>query len=158
MPTSIFSLHSTQPAIRRQAAPEAAPAPHKAPETIDHSAALRGILNRLNQSTTDILSSALVSMDGLIIASSVMITLDEEVIGAMSSAMLGIGSRVSEQFRRGALDQVLVHGEEGYVVITRASDNSVLSVITNQRAKLGLIFMECKQAAQALTKCLAEIN
>jgi len=128
-----------------------------APTTIstDRPKALQKVLSALNSTSTDIQASSLVSLDGLIIASALLINVDEEVVGAMSAAMLSFGGRVAEEFARGTLEQILIKGENGYVLLTRAGDDAALCVITNNGAKLGLIFLECKRAAARIAETLA---
>ena len=87
------------------------------------------ILSELNGSSADIEASAVISTDGLIMASLLPAGLDEDRVGAMSAAMLSLGSRIAKELARGELDQVLVKGENGYVLMTSAGSEAVLSVI-----------------------------
>ncbi len=120
----------------------------------DRPKALQKTLSALNGTSTDILASALVSLDGLIIASALLINVDEEIVGAMSAAMLSFGGRVAEEFSRGTLEQILIKGENGYVLLTRAGEDAALCVITNNAAKLGLVFLECKRASAKIAETL----
>lgn len=129
-------------------------APAPTPVTIDRPRSLQKSLSDLNGTSADILASTLVSLDGLVIASALLINLDEETVGAMSAAMLSFGGRVAEEFSRGALEQILIKGENGYVLLTRAGTDAVLCVITNNMAKLGLIFLECKRTSAKLAQIL----
>lgn len=122
--------------------------------TGDRPKALQKSLTALNGTSTDILASALVSLDGLIISSALMISVDEETVGAMSAAMLSFGGRVAEEFSRGALEQILIKGENGYVLLTKAGEEAVLCVITSNAAKLGLIFLECKRTSAKIAEVL----
>ena len=120
----------------------------------DKTRVLHYALSALNSSSADILASAVISLDGLVIASSLKIEVDEELVGAMSAAMLSFGGRVSDEFSRGQLEQILIKGEGGYVLLTKAGEEAVLSVITNSVAKLGLIFLECKRTAVKIAASL----
>jgi predicted regulator of Ras-like GTPase activity (Roadblock/LC7/MglB family) len=120
----------------------------------DRPSSLQKSLTTLNGTSTDILASALVSLDGLIIASALMIPVDEDTVGAMSAAMLSFGGRVAEEFTRGTLEQILIKGESGYVLLTKAGEDAVLCVITSSMAKLGLIFLECKRTSLKLSEAL----
>ncbi len=122
--------------------------------TIDRPRSLQKSLSDLNGTSAEILASTLVSLDGLVIASAFLINLDEETVGAMSAAMLSFGGRVAEEFSRGALEQILIKGENGYVLLTRAGTDAVLCVITNNMAKLGLIFLECKRTSAKIAQIL----
>jgi predicted regulator of Ras-like GTPase activity (Roadblock/LC7/MglB family) len=120
----------------------------------DRPSSLQKTLTTLNGTSSDILASALVSLDGLIIASALMIPVDEDTVGAMSAAMLSFGGRVADEFTRGTLEQILIKGESGYVLLTKAGEDAVLCVITNSMAKLGLIFLECKRTSVKLSEAL----
>lgn len=75
------------------------------------------ILNDLNGSSADIEASALISTDGLMIASALPVGIDEDRVGAMSAALLSLGDRAGRELARGDIDRVLVQGEKGYVII-----------------------------------------
>ena len=48
----------------------------------------------------------------------------------------------------------MVRGGEGFAILTRCSDEAVLSVLTSKNAKLGLIFLDVKRAAADIGKLL----
>ena len=110
------------------------------------------VLDDLNGSTADIEASALISVDGLMIASALPQSMDEDRIGAMSAALLSLGERATRELARGNLERVLVQGKEGYIIMTSAGAEAVLTVTAKPNAKLGLLFLDIKRAAQALTK------
>ena len=111
-----------------------------------------GRLRDLQAGSGDIEGSAVVSVDGLIIASSLPAGVEEDRVSAMSAAMLSLGERISGELGRGALDQVFVHGKKGYVVLMSVGVEAVLTVLTRQQAKLGLIMLDMRRAAEDLTK------
>ena len=98
-------------------------------------------------SIPDIEASAVVSADGLIIASDLPQGVEEDRVSAMSAAMLSLGDRIATELRRGVLDQVYIHGENGYVVLMSAGDEAVLTVLARKEAKLGLILYDMRKAA-----------
>ncbi len=108
-------------------------------------------LKKLQISSPDIQASALVSVDGLIIASALPASVEEDRVSAMSAAMLSLGERISLELRRGELDQVYIRGDKGYVLLTSVGNEAVLTVMANSEAKLGLIFLDIKRAAEALS-------
>jgi uncharacterized protein len=113
---------------------------------------LKSILSDLNGSSADIEASAIVSSDGLMMASLLPAGLEDDRIGAMSAAMLALGGRTAEELARGRLEQVLIKGANGYVLLTNAGRDAVLAVITKASAKLGLIFLDVKRAAESVAK------
>lgn len=104
-------------------------------------------LRDLRGASPDIEASAVVSLDGLIIASDLPATTEEDRVSAMSAAMLSLGERIASELGRGQLDQVYVRGENGYVFLTAAGEETVLTVLVRKDAKLGLVFLDMKRAA-----------
>ncbi|MBO9514050.1 MAG: roadblock/LC7 domain-containing protein [Variovorax sp.] len=111
-------------------------------------------LQQLNGSTADIEASALISSDGLMIASALPHGMDEDRIGAMSAALLSLGDRATRELVRGQLERVLLQGERGYVIMSAAGQEAVLTVLARPNAKLGLIFLDIKRAAESLAKMI----
>jgi len=115
---------------------------------------LTSILNELNGTSADIEASGVISTDGLMMASVLPQGLDEDRVGAMSAAMLSLGDRTAQELARGSLEQVLIKGDSGYVLMTHAGDEAVLTVMAKPNAKLGLIFLDVKRAAENITKLI----
>ena len=115
---------------------------------------LTSVLTELNGTSADIEASGVISTDGLMMASVLPSGLDEDRVGAMSAAMLSLGDRTSQELNRGGLEQVLIKGENGYVLMTYAGEEAVLTVIAKPNAKLGLIFLDVKRAAESISELL----
>ena len=107
-------------------------------------------LKKLQISSPDIQASAIVSSDGLIIASALPNNVEEDRVSAMSAAMLSLGERISTELKRGDLDQVYIRGDSGYVMLMAVGNEAVLTVMANENAKLGLIFLDIKRTADVL--------
>jgi len=111
-------------------------------------------LKKLQISSPDIQASAVVSVDGLIIASALPGNVEEDRVSAMSAAMLSLGERISVELRRGDLDQVYIRGDNGYVMLTSVGHEAVLTVMASVNAKLGLIFLDIKRTAETLSELI----
>jgi predicted regulator of Ras-like GTPase activity (Roadblock/LC7/MglB family) len=111
-------------------------------------------LRDLQASTPDIQASAIVSVDGLIMASALPANVEEDRVSAMSAAMLSLGERIASELGRGLLNQVYVRGNHGYVLLTSVGEEAVLTVLAREGAKLGLIFLDMRRAAEDLTDFL----
>ena len=111
-------------------------------------------LRDLQTGTPDIEASAIVSLDGLIMASALPVNVEEDRVSAMSAAMLSLGERISGELGRGALDQVYIRGNTGYVILMSVGDAAVLTALIRENAKLGLIFLDLKRASGDLEKLL----
>jgi uncharacterized protein len=107
-------------------------------------------LRDLQASSGDVEAAAIVSVDGLSIASSMPVGIEEDRVSAMSAAMLSLGERISNELGRGMLQQVYVKGENGYVILTSVGEEAVLTVMARREAKLGLIFLDIGRTVQDL--------
>lgn len=115
---------------------------------------LTSILTDLNGTSADIEATGIISTDGLMMASALPANLDEDRVGAMSAAMLSLGDRTAQELARGTLEQVLIKGDRGYVLMTHAGEEAVLTVLAKPNAKLGLIFLDVKRAASSISEVL----
>ncbi len=107
-------------------------------------------LRELQAVSPDIEASAIVSVDGLTIASALPQGIEEERVSAMSAAMLSLGERIAMELGRGRLEQVYIKGEKGYVILMAVGEEAVLTVLAREQAKLGLIFLDMRRAVQQL--------
>ena len=111
-------------------------------------------LRDLQATTPEIEASAVVSVDGLIMASSLPVGVEEDRVSAMSAAMLSLGERISNELGRGGLDQVYIKGAEGYVILMAVGADAVLTTLVREGAKLGLILLDMRRAVDDLAKTL----
>jgi predicted regulator of Ras-like GTPase activity (Roadblock/LC7/MglB family) len=109
-------------------------------------------LRDLQVASPDIEASAVVSVDGLIMASALPQDTEEDRVSAMSAAMLSLGERIAQELGRGMLDEVYIKGEKGFVVLTAIGEDAVLTALARESARLGLIFLEMRRAAADLEK------
>jgi len=111
-------------------------------------------LQELQMNTPDVEATAIVSVDGLTIASSLPGGVEEDRVSAMSAAMLSLGERIASELGRGMLDEVYVKGENGYVVLRAVGEEAVLTVLARQHTKLGLLFLDMRRASDDLATIL----
>ena len=108
---------------------------------------LTDLLEGLEAMTPDIEASAVVSVDGLMIASALPQDVEGDRVAAMSAAMLSLGERTATELARGQLSEVYVKGEHGYIVLMASGENAVLTALAREDAKLGLVFLDMKRVA-----------
>ncbi|MBU7024346.1 MAG: roadblock/LC7 domain-containing protein [Theionarchaea archaeon] len=113
---------------------------------------LTNLLENLEATTPDIEASAVVSVDGLMIASALPQDVEEDRVAAMSAAMLSLGERTAKELARGDLSEVYVKGENGYVVLMASGENAVLTALARKDAKLGLVFLDLKRSAEEVAR------
>jgi uncharacterized protein len=120
--------------------------------TINRNETMVSRLRAMQAAAPDIEASAVVSVDGLIMASALPAEVEEDRVSAMSAAMLSLGERIAGELGRGGLDQVYIKGSAGYIVLTAVGAEAVLTALARQEARLGLIFLEMRRAAEDLAK------
>lgn len=111
-------------------------------------------LRDLQASSPDVEGSAIVSVDGLSIASALHQDIEEDRVSAMSAAMLSLGERIASELGRGILEQVYIRGENGYVLLMAVGEEAVLTVMARKEAKLGLILLDMKRAVEDLNQLI----
>ena len=111
-------------------------------------------LRDMQASSPDIEASAVVSVDGLTIASALPQGVEEDRVAAMSAAMLSLGERIASELGRGSLEQVYIKGSNGYVFLMSVADDAVLTALARKHAKLGLLLLDMCRATDALAKLI----
>ncbi len=114
--------------------------------------ALEDILKNLTASIPEIMSAAIVSVEGLPIASMMPDKYDDTRLAAMTAAMLSLGERAAIELDKGALEQILIRGENGYLIVMGAGQNAVLTLSTTKDIKLGLVFLDSKRACEKVSQ------
>ncbi len=115
---------------------------------------LEGVLNELQGSIPEIEACAIVSVEGLPIVSALPTDVDEAKVAAMTAAMLTLGEKAAIELGKGSLEQVNVKGTDGWLLVVQAGMNACLTVSTTANAKLGLIFLDMKRAADKIAKMI----
>ncbi len=92
-------------------------------------------------------AAAVVSADGLPMASALPPHVQEDRLAAMSAALLTLGERAAQNLGKGDLAQVFVEGSQGHVILMSAGTSAVLVAVTSPEAKAGLILFEMRKAS-----------
>ncbi|MEM3587847.1 MAG: roadblock/LC7 domain-containing protein [Candidatus Jordarchaeaceae archaeon] len=115
---------------------------------------LEGLLKAMADADPDIVASAVVRTDGLVMASALPKDADEGLIAAMSAALLNIGNRAVSELDRGTLDKVIVSGTKGDTILRGVGSEAVLSAITKSGANMGLVLVEMQRTAAKIADVL----
>jgi predicted regulator of Ras-like GTPase activity (Roadblock/LC7/MglB family) len=99
-------------------------------------------------------AAAVVSYDGLAMASALPLGMDEDRVAAMSAALLSLGEKAAQGLGRGDLSQVYVEGESGTVFLVSCDDEAVLVAVAAAGAKAGLMLFEVRRAAADIADVL----
>ncbi|MEO8409502.1 MAG: AAA family ATPase [Propionivibrio sp.] len=115
---------------------------------------LTQILKNLQNRSPGIEATALISEDGLMIASAFSSDLDDTRVGGMTATLLSLGTRAAVELRRGEVKEVIVRDDDGYAVMVSAGRGTLLLVLTTEDTKLGLIFFDMREAIKSIGKVL----
>lgn len=115
---------------------------------------LEGLLKSMADADPDVVASAVVRTDGLVMASALPKDADEGLIAAMSAALLNIGNRAVSELDRGTLDKVIVSGTKGDTILRGVGNEAVLSAITKSGANMGLVLVEMQRTAAKVADVL----
>src|SRR4051794_5474305 len=119
------------------------------PASFGRSARLEHVLTALLSTAPELEAAAVVSFDGLPMASALPAGMDEDRVAAMSAALLSLGDRAAQGLGRGDLSQVYVEGENGTVFLVSADDEAVLVAVAGKGAKVGLMLFEVRRGPPA---------
>lgn len=107
----------------------------------------RVILRALQADVDHIEASAVVSRDGLIVASLLSGSVDEDRFGAMCASLLALASKTTTEVDRGNLRQIILDGSKGPMLLTHCGSVAVLAVAAHSSANLGRLIMETRKAS-----------
>ncbi len=119
-----------------------------------NTAKLGQILQNFVAKTADVQGAAMVTPDGLPLASSLPGSMDEERVSAMSAAMLSLGERIGKELIRGLTDRIYVEGEEGFSILTSCGQDAVFLVLAGKEAKQGVLMLEIKRTLEDIKHAL----
>ena len=111
---------------------------------------VRAILRGLQVSSSDVEGSALVSFDGLVIASELQLHVDADRFGAMCASLVALAVRAAREVDRGDLRQLIVDGANGPMLLTRAGASGVLAMAARPSASLGRLILESRKAVLSI--------
>ncbi|MDW8091787.1 MAG: roadblock/LC7 domain-containing protein [Meiothermus sp.] len=114
---------------------------------------LQSALRQLRQAVPELTGAMVASTDGLSLATDLP---EQEAarVAAMAATALGLGKRIVQTTALGGLEEVVVRGREGYLVVYAAGERGVLAVSAPAGANLGLVHLEARQAAAQIAQAL----
>jgi predicted regulator of Ras-like GTPase activity (Roadblock/LC7/MglB family) len=115
---------------------------------------LNRVLRKLQVDSPGIEASALISEDGLMIASALPQSMEEARVAGMTATLLNLGSRGAVELNRGGVQEIIVRGEHGYAVLISAGRGALLLALTDENSKLGLVFFDMREAIRAVQRVL----
>lgn len=113
-------------------------------------------LNGVHTTCAGLAGSAVVSADGIVLASKLAAEVDPLRFGAMCATVLALAARMANEVSRGPLRQVILEGELGPVLLTQAGDVGVLALVATHEAPLGRLVVTARNAAASIRGDLPE--
>lgn len=117
---------------------------------------LKTVLDELNEASADIDTAAIVSSDGLMLASSLPSEQDQDRVGVSSATLLSIGSRLASDLGCGKLQQLVIKSELGYLIAAPSGLETILVAVVKAEAKPGMAVIDVLRAAETaelILKC-----
>jgi predicted regulator of Ras-like GTPase activity (Roadblock/LC7/MglB family) len=112
------------------------------------------ILKQMEAMNSEIQGSAIVSVQGLPICSVLSRNVNDGIVSAMSAAILSVSERAVEELARGDLKRILIEGNEGIIILSRAGQNAILCVLAKKNASLGMVFLNIQSVSKKIAEML----
>ena len=112
---------------------------------------LEEILKRLLKNNRDISLAIITSMEGLPIRSILPRGYNETRLSAMVATLLSLSERTVVDMELGVFKQIYIKGIDGYLLVFDA-EIAILAVSTTDKAKLGMIYLECERASYEISR------
>lgn len=115
---------------------------------------LISLLREMQANNSEIEAGAIVSVQGLPIASQLPRDANEGIVSAMAAALLSVSVRACEELGRGVMRRLIVEGDAGMFVCQSSGMNSILTVLTSAEAKLGMVYLDMNKYTQKIAAIL----
>jgi predicted regulator of Ras-like GTPase activity (Roadblock/LC7/MglB family) len=115
----------------------------------DNSQLLQVVLGELVAHNPDIVSALVVSDDGLNVASGIPYPGDDD-LALSASDLTDMAENFSDRLEQGRLHRILLEGERRTTIVIKASRHTVLMVSVPADAKLGVIMVSMRRAADEI--------
>ena len=112
------------------------------------------LLRKMEAVNADIQGSAIVSVQGLPICSVLARDVNDGIVSAMSAAILSVSERAVEELARGNLKRILIEGEDGTIILSKAGTNAILATLTRAEASLGMVFINIQSVSEKISQLL----
>jgi predicted regulator of Ras-like GTPase activity (Roadblock/LC7/MglB family) len=92
------------------------------------------ILRKLHTGSSGVKASALISKDGMMIASCLTADMEETRVAGMAATLQNLGSRFALELARGKVQEIIVRGN-GYAIMINAGHDSLLLALADETSK-----------------------
>nr|MDO8116632.1 roadblock/LC7 domain-containing protein [Candidatus Sigynarchaeota archaeon] len=109
-------------------------------------------LKNLRQNVEGIEASAVVSKEGLIVASDLGEGVSEMHIAAMAAILLSTAENVLVELKKGTLDVCIIQGNEGKFILMDAGMDFILATVLDSFTRMDLAFVEMRNTAKHIAE------
>jgi predicted regulator of Ras-like GTPase activity (Roadblock/LC7/MglB family) len=103
------------------------------------------------ESTGEIIGSAVVRRDGLMIISSLPREVNSKAVAAMAAAIVGTGETASKELSIGILNQVVVESANGKLISIGAGTEAIFTSLVKAKANMGLVLMNMERSSKRIS-------
>jgi predicted regulator of Ras-like GTPase activity (Roadblock/LC7/MglB family) len=96
-------------------------------------------------------SSAVVTRDGLLVASDTSPDVDAETFAAMSASMVGSGETAVTEVKGGTVSRIIVETDNFKLLTLGAGPKVFLAVLATRQASLGLVLLKMGDAVRKIS-------
>ncbi len=108
------------------------------------------VLQELEKSTTDILSTAIVTKDGLIMSCTSSNCVDRETFAAYSAATFKHAGSAMDEISKENIDMLLAESKDRRLIIMRATDYALLIALSGKNAQIGTVLFEMQKTVRKI--------
>jgi uncharacterized protein len=110
---------------------------------------LNNVLLKLDE-VGDIIGSAVVSRDGLLVSLNFKSGLNADTFAAMSATMFAAAETAFLEINMGDVIRVITESKKGKLIAMGAGTNAVVVILVNPNANLGLILIELNKVSEEI--------
>ena len=121
---------------------------------IEKQESINKVISDFVKSASSIQAAAVMTRDGIPIASRLDKDVDEERLSAMSASLLSLADRAAKELAQGDLEQILIDSTEGFLLMLKVGERAVLAVVSSQKSRLGMLLVEAKKSASILANLI----
>lgn len=115
---------------------------------------LQFLLRTLNENVDGIKSSAIVSVEGLIVVSILEEDISDIKLAAMTATILSVAERVLLELKSGVLDVCILQGSSGNFIIMEAGEELIIAVCLDVDCRLDTVFIELRKTSDQIKSIL----
>lgn len=112
------------------------------------------VLKEFIRKSSHIEAAAVMTRDGMPVVTCLKRDVDPGTLSAVSASLLSLAERTLADMKKGELQQVLIQGSEGFVLMVGVGTNAVLSIVSECDSKLGMLLHEAKLSAKQIAHML----